>query len=420
MLVGIYAWLLGNAIKKRITLGKMGIESDIDIDIELRVCDARVNSVSIQARPALDLTRIFAGKTISQLLHDLPPLFGGGANVQAIAAVQACEDAGRITPSDNQIVLRELLLTTASVHQQLLHILLNWSAKLGLDPPQPLIEELTETTTQIRTAVGMGDACFTPAGNAIAVRQTQLYAAVEKLMSLCREAVFKQPVSDWNTLHSLEGLLDWQLTKSSLATQLLDFIQARDWVQLGRVAFPFLPTLSAESLRTTCMESDGQVVLQPEWQGQVYETSSLSRQALTPLVQSCRAVFGNGLLTRVVAHLKDLSLAMENLWMLSQLIREQTDVTAVDTASLTGVGLAQVAAVEGNLIHCLKLDAGLIERYQVITPTQWNFHPAGIVKMALTKLQGQDLEVQAKILVETIDPCVRFEIHPKASDNIHA
>jgi coenzyme F420-reducing hydrogenase alpha subunit len=66
------------------------------------------------------------------------------------------------------------------------------------------------------------------------------------------------------------------------------------------------------------------------------------------------------------------------------------------------------------LIHNVALKNGIINHYQIITPTEWNFQPNAIAALSLQHLTVQNkilLHQQAATIINAIDPCVGFELH---------
>jgi Ni,Fe-hydrogenase I large subunit len=76
--------------------------------------------------------------------------------------------------------------------------------------------------------------------------------------------------------------------------------------------------------------------------------------------------------------------------------------------------LAQVEAARGRLVHRVDIDdRGMIQRYQILAPTEWNFHPRGIVRKGLGNLQGrndEELDQLARIFINAVDPCVGYSL----------
>ncbi len=83
-----------------------------------------------------------------------------------------------------------------------------------------------------------------------------------------------------------------------------------------------------------------------------------------------------------------------------------------DVVSVQNPGLGQVEAARGRLLHRIQLDGERIRRYQIVAPTEWNFHPQGVVAQSLKTLSGdnEQIEQQARLLINEIDPCVTYQL----------
>ncbi|MGZ8180561.1 MAG: nickel-dependent hydrogenase large subunit, partial [Methylobacter sp.] len=94
-------------------------------------------------------------------------------------------------------------------------------------------------------------------------------------------------------------------------------------------------------------------------------------------------------------------------------IKNKTDISLM-SASNEGIGLAQVHAARGLLIHRLELHQGRVCDYCIVAPTEWNFHPEGVVVQGLKQLQAEapnNLQRQAELLINAVDPCVQYALH---------
>ena len=66
-------------------------------------------------------------------------------------------------------------------------------------------------------------------------------------------------------------------------------------------------------------------------------------------------------------------------------------------------------------MHRIGLDGELVTSYRMLAPTEWNFHPRGVVYQALTALDpGDDLGHLGSLLVEAVDPCVGYDLEVTA------
>ena len=150
---------------------------------------------------------------------------------------------------------------------------------------------------------------------------------------------------------------------------------------------------------------------QPDWEGCLYETSTLSRQWHHPLIIELNNQFTNGLITRWVSRLVELAQIPQQL---SQLfIQLENNLQAKPLLDKNNHGLAQVEAARGRLIHRVDIKQGKINDYQILAPTEWNFHPQGLIAKSLENLSATDpaeLEKLARLVINAIDPCVGYEL----------
>jgi Ni,Fe-hydrogenase I large subunit len=74
----------------------------------------------------------------------------------------------------------------------------------------------------------------------------------------------------------------------------------------------------------------------------------------------------------------------------------------------------------GLLVHWVRLDgtgeAARTEAYRVLAPTEWNFHPRGVLARALAALHGAQAVDDAWRLAVAFDPCVAFTIIPPTTE----
>jgi Ni,Fe-hydrogenase I large subunit len=64
-------------------------------------------------------------------------------------------------------------------------------------------------------------------------------------------------------------------------------------------------------------------------------------------------------------------------------------------------------------VHRVELEHDCVRRYQILAPTEWNFHPDGVAARGLKTLTAPDavsLRRQAAMLISAVDPCVGYEL----------
>ena len=75
--------------------------------------------------------------------------------------------------------------------------------------------------------------------------------------------------------------------------------------------------------------------------------------------------------------------------------------------------LGAVETARGLLLHRVRLVDGRVAHYQIVAPTEWNFHPDGALVRGLRTMVADDdetLEQRARLAVQALDPCVAFRI----------
>jgi Ni,Fe-hydrogenase I large subunit len=96
-----------------------------------------------------------------------------------------------------------------------------------------------------------------------------------------------------------------------------------------------------------------------------------------------------------------------------------------------GQGLAWVEMARGLLVHRVAVNhtqgPAKVVACDVIAPTEWNFHPHGVVAQYATGLDvGEPADMtehRVRLLMAAFDPCVPFEVlaHPSTqTETSHA
>ncbi|OGB54592.1 MAG: hypothetical protein A2503_12405 [Burkholderiales bacterium RIFOXYD12_FULL_59_19] len=86
-----------------------------------------------------------------------------------------------------------------------------------------------------------------------------------------------------------------------------------------------------------------------------------------------------------------------------------------------GQAIAWCEMARGLLLHWVQLDAqGQVADYRVLAPTEWNFHPQGVLAKALSTLAPQDT-ASALALAAAFDACVDCQVStPTSPETPHA
>jgi coenzyme F420-reducing hydrogenase alpha subunit len=120
--------------------------------------------------------------------------------------------------------------------------------------------------------------------------------------------------------------------------------------------------------------------------------------------------WGNDLISRLVARLTEMAQIARDL--LDDTENPISDMSQ-NWCKIQGSGIGVVSAARGLLIHHVSIEHDQIKKYQILAPTEWNFHPQGVVAQSLACLQGdaEQIKIQAGLLINAIDPCVGYKFH---------
>ncbi|MDD5249838.1 MAG: hypothetical protein PHY45_12675 [Rhodocyclaceae bacterium] len=161
---------------------------------------------------------------------------------------------------------------------------------------------------------------------------------------------------------------------------------------------PLLPALAAAQTLALWPRLDAAFAAAPAYYGRAASTGALARHpellSLAPL------------LARVAARMADLT-APHGLGRVSA------------AAVAPGIGRAAVETARGLLLHEIVLDGERVADYVIVAPTEWNFHPAGMLKAWLEgapAAHAEEMRAAAARAMLALDPCVRWEIDTGGSE----
>lgn len=374
----------------------MGIEGSLTIDL----CPGRSGAgrVAIDSSRPVHASRLFLGKGDEETLKLVPMLFSICGTAQASAAVRAFEQALGIRPVPGTEQVREGLVRLESVREHLWRILLDWPAFLAESPQQRGMGEVVTLQRDVRQTLCGDRDPFLP-GAVLSAGAGSTEAGSASLATLVGESVFGLQPDTWLEIDSEEGLAAWAGFGVTAAARLIALVMSKGWSDIGRCYVESLPVLENGALHRAMQKDD--FIERPKWEGHCYETTCLSRTDST-LLQSLQARYGNGLLVRLVARLTELATLSGELL--------PSNVPDEFSPADDGAGIGRATAARGELLHRVSLKDGVISDYRIVAPTEWNFHPQGVVAAGLASLQGGDIERQARLLINAIDPCVAYEL----------
>ena len=387
------------------------IEGRINIDIQLQ--NRNIEAVDIQSSRPVRASKIMLGKTPNEVLTILPLMFSVCGVAQAHAAITALKRQLQIPQTTTAENARSILVLSETLREHLIRIFMDWPKLFDIarNPQQPL--------PAISVMINNLKAAFFQNGHAFAL-DSEYHGDLQSVTrqinyfdQLIVTHIFEQPLQKWLSIEDFAGLEKWSQQCSSVAARSIQYINGKKWSDQGLCQCDHLPELNTTELmqQFNAAEAD-EFIAKPTWKGKLYETTTLSRQRRHPLIQNLSRHYGNGLITRWSARLVELASLPAHLRSLVGEIEKPSDAHVHNND-----GIAQIEAARGRLIHRVSLNQGKVGEYQILAPTEWNFHPKGLIQRSLSNIKSTDaaqVKSIARLLINAIDPCVGYDLRVQA------
>lgn len=403
---------------------------EITLSLAMHAQHAEVCGVTVRSSRTLNVTDLFTGLTYPQVLPMIGQLFSLCANAQSCAAVRAFENASA-TPCSPQVAnLRQAAVDIESLREQLWRLLLRWPAFSGQAPNKAAMAKVLQSKKQFDTATG-GLALFhTPGLQHQACDFMAVREAVDTMVGILEQYVLGTDCQTWLkrdsalTPSAVTAEMNNHQQQPSIAEQFTHTLHANGWQYACPTSEPALPAFDETALRqlVTSMQEPA-FIAQPHYHGNTCETSSFTRMSAKQQ-NVLRQQYGDGLWARAVAVLNEVTALANNLRaFFAEDSTEKATYPHSDDNNI--VALGHVRAARGQLFHSVTLDGTLnrqqagdcdkmqIQRYRILAPTEWNFHPHGVVESGLLGLIDTKaaIEQQARLFIELLDPCVGYQLH---------
>jgi hypothetical protein len=367
------------------------------------------DAVVIESTRPLQASRSMLGKTPGEVVKLIPLLYSVCGIAQTRASLQALSMVSDQPQAADVETGRDALVLAETLREHLLRILMDWPALFG-QPVSP--DELSVVSAFPRQVAGalFKDGQAFDFDSQLTPDHGELKRLGDKIGDILQQQVFAMPADEWLGLAGLDELQRWAQRAPGIAALSIRIVLQNGWAQQGSELCAPLPELDNEALLKMFDTDDAdRFIAQPQWQGQCHESTPLSRQLGQPLIASCQQHFQNRLLTRWLARLVELaSLPGRIGQLLNQLDSDSNSTNSEQPIA----GLAAVEAARGRLIHRCTLRDGRVSQYQILAPTEWNFHPQGLLAQSLRHIDvaADQRETVARLLINAIDPCVGYKL----------
>jgi hypothetical protein len=374
-----------------------------ELVVRLDCSEHRVRQVNVHSTRPLVAARLLTGKTAADAAVLVPKLFslcGGAQGAAAAGALAAAGATGLNGYSGNRD--REVMLE--SLQDAFWHLLIDWPNAMGTAPcATPVAAARFAIASAARATDGTPQLDDAPAMRELGMR----------LSAIAAQAIFAMPPAAWLELADVAALNSWCASQESIPARLLRRV-LNDDPALGRSAIPLMPLPSPEALLrdvVPALRDDPAFAQAPTWAGTPVETGALARTRGEPLLQSMQEQYGNSVVTRIVARMAELALLVLELAGAQPRTGRPPRIQRMPLAA--GEGLASVETARGLLLHRARVDGERVVDYQIVAPTEWNFHSEGALACGLKGLPTDDephLIRSARLAVHALDPCVAFRV----------
>lgn len=356
--------------------------------IQIALGDEAVDSIVIQPRRHLRASRVLEGKTRTEALTLLPLIYHVCARAHSFAARQAFACA--LGEGVSNAWMHELLVLAETCREHARRIFLDWPVLCGQPPDSAMVLTIQRHLQPLERSV------MTLLETPSSQLPQELLTHVQGLRSLLG------PVHD--------EVLGLAYTRS-VVSAVIEAMHEQDITGIGSSDVPGLTIheVDADYLADQMQhDSEARFIAAPHLRTQVYETGPLARMRVKPFIKGLSDCYGNGLLTRFCATVEELG---EIPGLMLNLLQDQDACTQLrrSIALSPGSGMGGVEAARGFLWHRVEMEQEYIKRYQILAPTEWNFHPAGALYRGLHGLRfpaKTPLHKLTSMITTALDPCV--------------
>ncbi|WP_372831799.1 nickel-dependent hydrogenase large subunit [Pontibacterium sp.] len=369
--------------------GIANLAGKIRVDVQWR--DGVIQQVQLHSSRPREITRVLQAKPLTQALAMVPMIYSMCAVAQTVASLQAAESALGIEVKPEVAHARQLLVQAETARELGLRLSQYWLA----DTAQvvPLMQWFTGVSQELRWALDLNPRVSNPI-------EAQRISSELKTMLL--------PLVGMES--ELSRLLFGDASHTPIGEQLRDLQETFGDVELALGVLPLKVQQRAdlEWIKGRLASDDAvEFSAMPDADGICFETGVWARNRESGLVVQGRAAGLNELTLRFLAMVSELQ-------ALPARMRSMEPHTALPTGD-SGMGV--VDAARGLLIHRIVLDGDSVSNcrvadYNIVAPTEWNFHPRGTLVQMLEGVQvnRERLHSLVEKLILLVDPCVAWEI----------
>lgn len=383
------------------------------------------NRVDIESSRPIHAFELLKGKSVQQALNTVPLLYGVCAMAQTTAAamaILASSSSSKPSEFDFDCSRHCILVQTENLREHSIRLLRDI---------QPIVQKgsvdaghfriLGAVLNKIKLNLFPLNDAFTNQHSAEPLaHNNSLKQTIDDFIKVVDTAIFAGEMQAFQHCATHAELEKWQRSYPSLASELLNTVSTLDALHHNEVRLSACSIDHFGQLHfTVCKEMlNGNGVSyaqQPVLNNKCLHTGSFARQSEHPLLRdnTQSAAIGH-LKQQWLARLLDITELAQQLAKSSRLNAEQSTWRKwLQHKHCGDIGISAVETARGLLMHAARVLDGNIIEYCVVAPTEWNFHPEGIVPQTLSNtsvLPRAEREQYARWFINALDPCIHFQL----------
>jgi coenzyme F420-reducing hydrogenase alpha subunit len=385
----------------------MPIEGEIKISVVAR--SGQVESVSITSTRPLHITKLFAGKSIDSVADIMNAIYHLCNTAHRFAFLRLLDESTVIKLSQNEIKAYELLLDLETIREHCFSIASKWNQDAEATVNSNIIN-LLSTLKEINATLFLNTDPLS-----LVDKELQAFDSIEiltlKLEQQLQNLLLGFKCNAESVFKDINSFNNWLKVGKSQGATFLNYLLQHQLNKIGNIEVFHLPDLDPKNI-SDFLYNDA-YIQQPNYQDITYETTPYSRQSNHQLIKQLVNINGNGVFTRAASQLLEVFELLNKVKcnyrnIETEIISYNFQFPVHETSALV-----QLEAARGRLVHQLSIKDEKIKSYQILAPTEWNFHPEGVLNHMIRSLNftdKEDLISKVKLLVNAVDPCVGYSV----------
>lgn len=394
--------------------------------------DKKIDFVEIEFLQTRSIEKILEGKPALDALMINPRVCGICGHAHLIATVQALENCyENIKISNKAKIIRELTLNFELIQN---HFKWFYLTILPLFGYKQSLLKATKPSQLMGKAIATFGGQYPHTSYAIvggivsdptATDIIKIEQYIEEVINYFESNLIYANTSDFLACDNIEKLFN----KDGDLPMILKDIIKNDWQKIGKSYDRFIVFgensyfKKGKSLKTRLntninlngvheFENKKSYAKNVTYKDKYFEVGPLARAMIhkTPLVKDTHRKYADSIFSRILSRVCEIpQLLNHSKELLKQInLNEPSYIKpAIDISQMTAYGESAVEAARGSLIHKVNIENGLIKKYDIITPTQWNLSNGTKENQATSQkaMVGLEDTKLAEIVFKSFDVC---------------